>query len=450
MNIKIHPDAEANFNSKSEELLLLIAPHVGEEPRDTFPSEIFIKHTITEKELIGRMAHSLVDFKGNEVARFFEYKGKSVGLKNDAYKAYSKLCEAIQRTSSLSDTVSLTTVKKIVFEWLQGRYEGSINASLLSFAIPQIESKIQPLEILIPIYSLMIQSGFSVGRVKFQPITGALIDEWQSKMVVGRSEEQKARMTEYVQHERIKIQGLAAGILTITAEKERAGQIALEEVERMLNLLRFWEPVNLHPALISHCAILGKQNQQTTNYYVFENSILSSSTASIFDKGYRPWKIDNGFIGVIQQDGLSVINDILSNDKRTILQRTIIDTLQLYSKCGLSVDYSDKLLYLLVTLESLLLKGSSEPIQQNVGERMAFALSPNRLVRMKIVSNFKQVYDLRSKFLHHGNDVESVHVDALQEFMLNVWNCLRLVIHSHNKFQTREQLIEAIDNVKFA
>jgi hypothetical protein len=104
----------------------------------------------------------------------------------------------------------------------------------------------------------------------------------------------------------------------------------------------------------------------------------------------------------------------------------------------------------LVTLESLLLKGSSEPIQQNVGERMAFALSPNRLVRMKIVSNFKQVYDLRSKFLHHGNDVESVHVDALQEFMLNVWNCLRLVIHSHNKFQTREQLIEAIDNVKFA
>lgn len=450
MKIEIHPEAEANFNLKAEELLLLITPHVEKEPRDTFPSETYVEHTINEKDIIGKMGHSLVNFKGDEIAKFFEYNGKTFGLEENAYKQFFKLCEAIQRTPSLSDTMSLKSIENVTFEWIESRYKGEINTPLLSYAIPHLESKIQEIEIVVPIFSLMIQSGFPVGRVKFIPITRALFDEWYSKTTTGRPEEVKARYTEFLQKERKKIQGLAAGTLKLIADKDRAGQIALDETERMLNLFRFFEPVNLHPGLISHCAILGKQNQQTTKYYVFENNILIGSTSSILDKGYYPWKVENGFIAAIQHSGLNTINEILANKEKTAFHKTILDTLQIYSRCSLSSDYSDKLLYLLVTLESLLLKDSTEPIQQNVGERMAFALSQNPNERKKIVRNFKQVYGLRSKFLHHGNDIESEHVDTLQEFMFNVWNFLRMVILNANKFQTREQMIDTFENIKFS
>ena len=296
----------------------------------------------------------------------------------------------------------------------------------------------------------MIQSSVSVGKVVFRPITRTLFDKWVAKLIDLRADDERTDFARAMDSERAKVQGLAAGTLVLNAEKQRAGQLALHEVERMLNLLRFFEPVNLHPSLLSHCAIFGKENMQSTLYYIVENDMLSGSTAAAVDKAYQPWKLEDGYIAAIRGSGLDVLNSILLREKKTPFHTTILDALQIYSRAGVSGQFSDKLLYLLVTLESLLLKDGSEAIQQNVGERLAFALSRNARARKDIAANFKDVYSLRSKFLHHGNDVDSQHLETLRIFMSNVWKLLSLIIVRADTFENREKFIEALDNVKFS
>ena len=448
MHLDLHPDASANFNTKASDLLLLLAPIKNDPEPRTFETEQYIDHSLDDVEIIGDTTEAQLDFTGQEISRSFTHDNKLIGLQGEAYRAFFKLCENIQRTKQYTTAISLDLVQNELFEWMKSRYRGETNLPFLDFSQPRMEAEIKEIEIWVPIHSLLIQSNFSLGKIQFQIITKALIDRWEAALIENKTEEKANQTRDFFKGERKEIQGLAAATIKLVAESRRAGQIALDEIERTLNILRFFEPANFHPIFVSHCAIIGKQNIQTTKYYVVENNVLTSSTASMIDDSYRPWKIETQLLVHIQNHGLNILNSILLSENRTDFHNTIIDTLQTYSRVGLASNYSDKLVYLLVTLESLLLKNSSEPIEQNVAERMAFSLTKVPSQRKKIIENFKKMYALRSKFVHHANDVEREHIDSLSRFMFNVWQLLNMIINHANSFQNREQMIEAFDKVQ--
>jgi hypothetical protein len=59
-------------------------------------------------------------------------------------------------------------------------------------------------------------------------------------------------------------------------------------------------------------------------------------------------------------------------DKLSRFKQRVRSSILAYSKGITLHDINDRLVYTLSSLEGLLLKNSSEPIQQNLGERMAF------------------------------------------------------------------------------
>jgi hypothetical protein len=449
MSLSIHPKAIANFNKKGEEILSLLANARGPNRETSFPSQLFVEHFINAQEIIGEMKYGEADFKGDEISRYFKHEGKLVGLNGDNYIAFEHICTSIQRSPSLRDVISLKAIKDAVFEWVKHRHKAQTNQPLLDFILPRIESVIKEIEIWIPIFGTEIESSFSVGRVLFQTISKSMIDKWSAEVIKGKPDEEAKKLKKYFDKERRQIQGLAAGTMVLKADPVRAGEIAIDEIERMLNLVRFFEPSNFHPSISSHCTILGKQNLQTTKFYTVENGMLVGSSSTIIDKSSSNWRIDNNLLAIMKHDGLDKINSLLVSEKPSEFQKLVIDTLQTYSRSGLAKTYSDKLVYLLVTLESLLLKDNSESIQQNVGERLAFALEKEPENRKRIVKNFKEIYGMRSEFVHHGNDVDIEQVNTLREFMMNTWRFLRLVINNANNFQTKIQMINAIENIKF-
>jgi len=450
MVLSIHPDAIVNFNKKGEEILSLIADAKETNQAPSFPSQVFVSHSFKAHEIIGEMKYGESDFKGDEVSRYFEHCGKLVGFNGDNYIAFDRICVAIQRIPSLREAISLKVVKDEVFEWIKLRHKDQISQSLLDFLLPRLESVIKETEVWIPIFGMEIESNFSVGRVLFQTITKSMIDKWFTELIKGKSDEEVNKLKEYFDKERRQIQGFAAGTMILMADPVRVGEIALYEIERMLNLLRFFEPTNFHPSISSHCAILGKQHLQTTNFYRVENGRIIGSTKSIIDKGSTHWRINNSFLEIMKLSGLDKLNSLLASEKSSELITLVIDTLQTYSRAGLAKTYSDKLVYLLVALETLLLKDDSESVQQNVGERLAFALEKETEKRKRIVKNFKDIYGMRSKFVHHGNNVDVEQVNTLSEFMMNTWRFLCLVINNTNSFQTKLQMINAIENIKFS
>lgn len=450
MAFSIHPEAIDNFNKRGEEILSFIVDVKESNRKPSFPSEVFISHSFSAQEIIGEIKYAESDFKSDEVSRYFQHGDKLVGLKEDHYVSFNSICTAIQRIPSLRDVISLKSVKDEIFEWIKLRHKNQITNSLIDFILPRFESLIKEAEIWIPIFGMEIESSILVGRVLFQPITKLMIDKWFEESIGGRSGEEVKKLNEHFKRIRRQIQGFAAGTMVLKADPVRAGEIAIYETERMLNLLRFFEPSNFHPSISSLCTILGKQYLQTTSFCRVKNGRIVGSTKSIIDKGSIHWQINNNLLEIVKRSGLDKLNSLLVSENPSELITLVIDTLQIYSRAALAKTYSDKVVYLLVTLETLLLKDGSEAVQQNIGERLAFALEIETEKRKRIVKNFKDIYSMRSNFVHHGNDVDINQVDALKEFMMNTWRFLHHVIINANNFQTKLQMINAIENIKFS
>jgi hypothetical protein len=103
-------------------------------------------------------------------------------------------------------------------------------------------------------------------------------------------------------------------------------------------------------------------------------------------------------------------------------------------------------------MESILLRNDTEPIQQNVGERMAFintAGSQNTVEeRQRIIRNLKEAYALRSKFVHHGSSVEDR--ETVRQFMINAWALFTTLAKASQRFETKEELIDHLEAMKLS
>jgi len=95
----------------------------------------------------------------------------------------------------------------------------------------------------------------------------------------------------------------------------------------------------------------------------------------------------------------------------------------------------------------LLLKNRTEPIQQNIGERLAFCIG-NVEQRKSVIQNVKKVYDIRSSFVHHGENLENQK--TLIEFLLNVRIFFLQLLKIHDKFTQKSEFIGKIKEMKLS
>jgi Apea-like HEPN len=95
----------------------------------------------------------------------------------------------------------------------------------------------------------------------------------------------------------------------------------------------------------------------------------------------------------------------------------VYDALLIYSRNSVAITPADKLVYILVGLESVLIRNSNEPLGKNIGERMAFLVGDTVDSRKAVLANVDEIYKLRSSFIHHGGAVK--RPELLSTFMLN-------------------------------
>ncbi len=110
--MEIHPKAAEKYDQDAEALLreLTTAPKVTPPPT-MFKPEIPIVATFGADE-ISDAQNALSDPAGGEIARFFKHGDKHIGFQGEAYKSMVRLCERVQGPREVSDSVSLTAVRK--------------------------------------------------------------------------------------------------------------------------------------------------------------------------------------------------------------------------------------------------------------------------------------------------------------------------------------------------
>lgn len=462
MKPELHPEAAKNFDEKARVLLAAVAPETQQGPSE--PSTHMLRpgapvaHEFSEKDLIDFKVTGLVDQLGRTTARYFKHEGKRFGFEDEKYQALARLSEGLQKTKAFRDLVSAKWVEDAILDWIQSKFAGEAVSALSDYLAERCEVDVKKHEIWFPVANLSVDSDLPFGNVVFKTISKDMVDRLEEGaqkakeqgIKAGRGKEYAAQVDYYIHRKRQELQGLAASTITVNAEPERAFEVALRESEQAVTALGMYQvAATTIPEVISYCALLGRANvEEIRHLKVQSGSILRDSHRGIGEPVLN-WHLSDEDVSKYKRShGLDNVSELLTLERRTSFQEALLNTFLLYARSTREKDLASRLMYIFVAIESMLLRNDGEPIQQNVGERLAFMIANNREERRATIQNLKAAYKLRSKFVHHGHSIDEL--ETVRAFMLDAWVFFLELAKASRRFDTKEQLIDHLEAMKLS
>jgi hypothetical protein len=236
--------------------------------------------------------------------------------------------------------------------------------------------------------------------------------------------------------------GAAALVVDCESSPDKAREIALNVVERTLGVLSLLSPGALHASAASGVCLWGSHRRQSASTF----ELRADGHSSSWEGATAPFpgsEIFDRTRAVEFEPILKSLHELLSADGKNAFAEKVLDALSVYRRAVISPEPAEKLIFVFVALEMLLVRDGNESLQDNVATRMAFLVGQDVPARKAIRKTVKEAYALRSKFIHHGN--ASVDLDAANPFLLIAWHTLLELVAATTRFSRKDELIEALE-----
>lgn len=447
--LEIHPNASENFNQKAAQILTFIK---GIEPTNIqFPSfypGTYSAVKINASDVLNDFIDRVVD-SDNHTVRLYLNSERSIGIFEDGCLELRKVVDNLFKIKTINCNISVKALENLLCLWIKNKFHNPNTGNFIDFLSIHVEELIDEYEILIPIEFLYIEKTFTLGRITFKPFSKESIDDLESRAINQAQDSHQQELAKMLFDKRIReFQGHATATILLEAEPERAYEIAIEETNQSLSMLRIFSASAQDPLSYYPCAVWGSSNIRHGYLIALKEGNLNQFTIKTLDRRPMPQYLDSQTIDNSFLAGLNILNTLLQLKEPTPFQEKLLDSLILYSRSIVSKDIADKLVYILVSLESLFLRNSSEPIQQNLGERLAFLIGDSLEKRKRVIRVTRDIYGLRSRFVHHGSSINDC--EEMREFMLYAWQAITSLIQKSNSVLTIDVLLDELDDRKLS
>jgi hypothetical protein len=445
--LEFHPAAAKALNERGQKIVSAIAKQDFRQQQNEFHSERPIAASLTDSDIVGEIILGHSDpITGHQVARFFPFSGYVFGLVEQDYVALRQLTETILKEKRFSNLVSLEFVEAEIFSWCRDRYCQATTEFLSDRLAARINSAVKPVTIWYPVAHMEVETSFSLGPVEVKPISGSLLDKWEFNLTKVAPEDAKENVNAFFQRLRGKVVGLAAVVVTTSAEQGHAYATGPETADIAIGFMRFFHFPSLTPWKTSSVALLGSEHIPKAEGFIFHDGPAFGHISGVRDTRWTPWQLSNSELSGINNAGLAQLGDLIIDDNLSEFQSRVRNSVLTYSKGAAIPNLNDRLVYTCSALEGLLLVDGSEPIQYNLSDRMAFLTEKDPERRHRVVRVVKDAYKLRSQYVHHM--VSMSEAETLQEFFTSAWRTIQAAILQPGQFKTTIQFIAAIDKVK--
>ena len=445
MTQDFHPKAVEAFNATAEEIYRELEPIAEYSTQAGFHPDVYTSAHLTGDDVIGpiKMKQNVVNATGKKVGRIIGKSSKLL-LSGESYAKLLNLLQQLQKRTNLR-LVATDKLQDLAFEWMEHKVANVEISPFIDFLLTASEKLIEDMELWLPLYRTYIEVPISFGDVTFQTITREMLDGYERKLLAHTTQNIE-HIKQSIAQKRKLFQATAAARNELKAERDKASQIAREKAEAAVCLLRFLSPANIDPEMRSYCTLLGAEGRILAYDIRVNNEQIHSISQGVFEQRNSDWILKQS--DVDNSKGLIEKLQLVAGNPRSPFQHALYEALLLYSRNSISLDPADKLVYILVSLEFLLLRDSNEPISKNIGERMAFIVGLDFGQRKKIVDNVTATYKLRSAFIHHGQTIEDIK--TLQDFMFTAWICFCNLLGTQHQFCTKDDLLDTLERAKLS
>lgn len=447
---KIHPQAAVEFDRRGIRLLddLERVEQLEQANRLSFQPNIYVSQRIELDADCGFVLEEANLWTGKRGVIFFRLENGFAKLKAQHADDFRGLVQSVVSCRALEGKVTEEFIGGRLIEWLAESANGRATEQLTQFLERVVAEAVKVWEVWIPIANMYVESDLRLGEVTFRTITPEFLERRDEGYLSGTSKkESEADVRSRLARDREELQGLAAGVVKLEAESGAAHKKALAAVEESLAILRVCHPANRSWSVGSRCLPLGSEHDDTFWAIGLQDGSIVNEVRALRWLPSDRWLLSNEEIKKLQFY-VQPVRELLEQSAPTPFQEAIRSSLSLYSRSNVETDTADKLVYILVALETLLLRNSQEMVQQNVAERFAFLSADEAPDRIECAKNLKDAYGLRSRYLHHGHKPQDVVV--LESFFPRAWEFFLRLPEMHKAYRDKEELVADIERRKFS
>jgi Apea-like HEPN len=451
MTIEFHSQAASRFNELAQELRTRAKAYALPRERREAKTLIYPMAQLSDNDVIG-----VVDWKqrsvngyGEETGRYWEASSGTIGYEGDDYVAVENLAQRLAEAGPLKNRVSERFLLDALFAWLQEMLNAEEATAFTDFIARRASSAIAVHETWIPIHRTYSSKDIAMGGVNFKTITPEMLERWYSRIP---AEERKNAPGADVAltRQRSMLQATLAACTVTEAEPIKAAEIAQSATDEAVAMLRFMSEVSWTCRITSHVLPIGKENIHTTMDINVENGSIKSIRKGVIERGPSGWNVDSARMSPMNGGVLELLQDLASQRDASEFRTNVYGALQLHARASIATEVSHKLVFVVAAAESIFLRNASEPIQKNLGERMAFLIGQSVDERRKVIKNVDEFYGIRSGLIHHGKEVQDHQKDIVDEFFVNVWFSFVVLMRSASKWKTRDEMFSALEERKLA
>jgi len=454
MKIQLNEKAAIYFNEKVKEFLYELKPDTtknrDQAKVESSASHVFVSDHFTDKNIINISSVGYVDnLSGKQVARYFLVDKTPIGLDQEFYADFVKFAESLHRKKEINKLLSLEFIIDCTFEWFENRYKGLLHEDidLVEFLLQKAEKAIKRTKISIPISFLSIEKPFEIGNITFEYFRTEFFDRYINYT---KSKAQKSdsfnldNFKIFERNFRKKYQGAVFSSISLEAEQRKCVETARSETEKALMVLRFFSPSTFLPQIPCYFGIMGQTDIPKNHVFIFENEI-PLIREEIEEMRMHIWSISHREFEKLRKLGIEIPSDLIIKQNPSEFETLILNSMSLFGRSLTSDNYQDKIVYSLVSIETLLLQNQSEPIQSNVGLRLSFLTESKSEKRKDVKDLINRAYKTRSSYIHHGKIGENWEI--LEKLQHLIWTAIRNALISKDRFKTQNDFLDYIENL---
>ena len=399
-------------------------------------------------KLVGAMVERTTDHAGNTVEIYLIDENGSYGFDKEQYVSFNKLIQNLHSTEQLNQKVSTKFIEAESFNWIIEVYrKQQADSNLYDYLITKADAEVKPHTFFFPVLNLEIETPFKIGNTEFTYFTKEYFDNLYESL---KEKDDTYTKEDFQKTFRKDFQGQVLAKVTVTAERDKAEEIAKQNVEIAVDVLKLYSESAIVPERKTMFDLNYKLGYQVQSNFLTQKPNESESLAISIQFNNQPLNFTQKHYQSAFQSGLKIFSDFISLRTKDELHEIIIQSIHLFGSAISNWDLHLRCVNMITILESIFLKDDEEgDMERKAKARLSKALANQHIEKERIKSVFTNVYQVRHKMIHKAKRIaiDFKELSEAQMIMINLF--LRLIqFNTELGFTDKTSLIEKLNEIK--
>lgn len=363
------------------------------------------------------------------------------GFSPDNTKRFSKFVDRILAIENVKDLISGQFIADKTWIWLVDKKRNKTDQPFSEFILSEMKNSIREYEFRFSLINLNIVQPFNIGNVEFSYFSIEWLDIYvKTGLLLHPDKEDNFNAF----RDRHKGQVFVSAV--VKGEQNRAEAIAKVDCAFAMDIVKICSSTLDAPTHKLSFDIDSRAVENPSSHVVifdlddFDNTheVIRNASYPLYLNKTELKRMDERMIGRF----ITFYGDIKTN--LTELKRLIRQGIQRFASALSNKSYHQRVADLFTILESLLLLDSNTPIISNVSRYASLLLYKDKAEREAAVKFLKEMYGIRSAWVHHAKEKE-IKVKDLKHLQRSVHYVLWVLIEKSRTKETKKELLDEID-----